>query len=174
MNPENELQNGEDEHSRRPKYTILLPTYNEAENLPICIWLINKYLNELNYEVLIIDDNSPDGTQDIAKKLCNEFGNDKIILLTREGKLGLGSAYVFGLKQARGDFVILMDADLSHHPKHIPEMIALQNKNNVIGHADHESELRIRLFRTPDPNSTKSNSGPIRAESNGIKIIRFR
>ncbi|CAK5039310.1 unnamed protein product [Meloidogyne enterolobii] len=93
MNPENELQNGEDKHSRRPKYTILLPTYNEAENLPICIWLINKYLNELNYEVLIIDDNSPDGTQDIAKKLCNEFGNDKIILLTREGKLGLGSAY---------------------------------------------------------------------------------
>uniref|UniRef100_A0A915N6V8 Dolichol-phosphate mannosyltransferase subunit 1 n=2 Tax=Meloidogyne javanica TaxID=6303 RepID=A0A915N6V8_MELJA len=67
---------------------------------------------------------------DIAKKLCNEFGNDKIILLTREGKLGLGSAYVFGLKQARGDFVILMDADLSHHPKHIPEMIALQDKNN--------------------------------------------
>ncbi|KAL7070644.1 hypothetical protein ACQ4LE_010153 [Meloidogyne hapla] len=126
----NELQNIKDDQSKKPKYTILLPTYNEAENLPICIWLINKYLNKLNYEVIIIDDNSPDGTQDIAKKLCNEFGNDKIILLTREGKLGLGSAYVFGLKQARGDFVILMDADLSHHPKHIPEMIALQNKHN--------------------------------------------
>ncbi|KAF7635209.1 Dolichol-phosphate mannosyltransferase subunit 1 [Meloidogyne graminicola] len=115
----------------KPKYTILLPTYNEAENLPICIWLINKYLNELCYEIIIIDDNSPDGTQDVAKKLCAEFnGKNKIILLTREGKLGLGSAYVFGLKQARGEFVILMDADLSHHPRHIPEMIALQQKNN--------------------------------------------
>uniref|UniRef100_A0A183CNI8 Dolichol-phosphate mannosyltransferase subunit 1 n=1 Tax=Globodera pallida TaxID=36090 RepID=A0A183CNI8_GLOPA len=78
-----------------PKYTILLPTYNEAENLPICIWLIFKYLVGLNYEVIVIDDNSPDGTQDIAKRLQDEFGREKLKLLTRKGKLGLGSAYVY-------------------------------------------------------------------------------
>uniref|UniRef100_A0A183C3F3 Dolichol-phosphate mannosyltransferase subunit 1 n=1 Tax=Globodera pallida TaxID=36090 RepID=A0A183C3F3_GLOPA len=103
--------------------------YNEAENLPICIWLIFKYLVGLNYEVIVIDDNSPDGTQDIAKRLQDEFGREKLKLLTRKGKLGLGSAYVYGLKHAQGESIILMDADLSHHPRHIPEMIALQEKN---------------------------------------------
>ncbi|KAL3090921.1 hypothetical protein niasHS_007296 [Heterodera schachtii] len=112
-----------------PKFSILLPTYNEAENLPICLWLIIKYLKGLSYEVIIIDDNSPDGTQEVAKSLQKEFGAGRIKLLTREGKLGLGSAYVFGLKQAQGEFVILMDADLSHHPRHIPEMVTLQEKH---------------------------------------------
>ncbi|KAL3998409.1 Dolichol-phosphate mannosyltransferase subunit 1 [Acanthocheilonema viteae] len=115
-----------------PKYTVLLPTYNEKENLPVCIWLIEKYMKkaEFSYEVIIIDDNSPDGTMDVAKKLENEFGSDKIILRPRARKLGLGTAYTHGLQFARGDYIILMDADLSHHPKFIPEMIKLQQHKN--------------------------------------------
>ncbi|VDK73792.1 unnamed protein product [Litomosoides sigmodontis] len=117
----------------KPKYTVLLPTYNERENLPVCVWLIEKYMNKagFSYEVIIIDDNSPDGTMDVAKKLEDEFGSDKIILRPRAKKLGLGTAYTHGLQFARGDYVILMDADLSHHPKFIPEMIKLQQHKNV-------------------------------------------
>ncbi|VDM57605.1 unnamed protein product [Angiostrongylus costaricensis] len=114
-----------------PKYTILLPTYNERENLPICVWLLEKYMKDKDYEVIVIDDASPDGTGELAAKLRDEFGEGKIILKPREGKLGLGTAYIHGLKYARGQFIILMDADLSHHPKFIVEMIELQKKENL-------------------------------------------
>lgn len=64
--------------------------------------------------------------------LQQQFGNDKIIIKPRKEKLGLGTAYIHGLKFARGEFIILMDADLSHHPKFIPKMIELQKNKNVI------------------------------------------
>ncbi|KAF7990487.1 hypothetical protein HCN44_000292 [Aphidius gifuensis] len=112
------------------KYSILLPTYNEVENLPIIVWLIVKYLEESDvpFEIIIIDDGSPDGTQDIAKKLQKLYGDDKILLKPREKKLGLGTAYIHGIKHATGNFIIIMDADLSHHPQAIPEMIKEQKK----------------------------------------------
>ncbi|VDN01644.1 unnamed protein product [Thelazia callipaeda] len=115
-----------------PAYSILLPTYNEKENLPICVWLIEKYMKRtgLSYEVIIIDDNSPDGTIEVAQKLQDEYGRKKIILKPRVKKLGLGTAYTHGLQFARGEYIILMDADLSHHPKFIPEMVKLQRLKN--------------------------------------------
>ncbi|KAI9577994.1 dolichol-phosphate mannosyltransferase subunit 1 [Glossina fuscipes] len=115
------------------KYCILLPTYNEKDNLPILIWLIMKYMNQSGYEfeVVIIDDNSPDGTLEVAKELQNIYGEKKIILKPRSGKLGLGTAYIYGLKYATGNFVILMDADLSHHPKFIPDFIQLQKERDL-------------------------------------------
>ena len=66
-------------------------------------------------EIVIVDDNSPDGTQDVIKQLQKIYGENKIKLLARPGKLGLGSAYIDGLKYCTGEFCILMDADLSHH-----------------------------------------------------------
>uniref|UniRef100_A0A915HLG9 Dolichol-phosphate mannosyltransferase subunit 1 n=1 Tax=Romanomermis culicivorax TaxID=13658 RepID=A0A915HLG9_ROMCU len=113
-------------------YSILLPTYNERENLPICVWLIDKYLADMDvrYEIIIIDDNSPDGTLEIAEELQKLYGSEKIVLRPRPGKLGLGTAYVHGIKSARGDFVVIMDADLSHHPKYIPEFILKQQEND--------------------------------------------
>jgi dolichol-phosphate mannosyltransferase len=69
----------------------------------------------LNIEVVIVDDNSPDNTQEVVKELQKVYGEDKIKLLARPGKMGLGSAYIDGLKYATGNYVILMDADLSHH-----------------------------------------------------------
>ncbi|VDO95051.1 unnamed protein product [Schistosoma margrebowiei] len=98
-------------------YSIILPTYNEKENLPIITWIIDEVMNKSGfpYELIIVDDNSPDGTGEVAKKLQSIFGGNKIILKPRSGKLGLGSAYLHGLKFAKGDFVIIMDADLSHH-----------------------------------------------------------
>uniref|UniRef100_H2Z9G6 Dolichol-phosphate mannosyltransferase subunit 1 n=1 Tax=Ciona savignyi TaxID=51511 RepID=H2Z9G6_CIOSA len=112
------------------KYSVLLPTYNERENLPIITWLLVKYLTESNYnfEIIVIDDGSPDGTLDVAKQLQTIYGEDKIVLRPRAKKLGLGTAYMHGVKHARGNFVVIMDADLSHHPKFIPKMIKKQEE----------------------------------------------
>uniref|UniRef100_A0A023F9S8 Dolichol-phosphate mannosyltransferase subunit 1 n=1 Tax=Triatoma infestans TaxID=30076 RepID=A0A023F9S8_TRIIF len=114
------------------KYTIILPTYNERENLPIVVALIETYLEEwkINYEIIVIDDGSPDGTLEIAKKLQEIYGSNKIVLRPREKKLGLGTAYIHGMKHATGNFIILMDADLSHHPKFIPQLIEKQKEGD--------------------------------------------
>lgn len=114
------------------KYSILLPTYNEKDNLPIIIWLLCKYFDEsgFDYEIIVIDDGSPDGTLEVAKKLQEIYGDNRIVLHPRAKKLGLGTAYIHGIKHATGNFVIIMDADLSHHPKFIPEFIKKQQEGN--------------------------------------------
>lgn len=68
-----------------------------------------------DYEIIIIDDGSPDKTQEVALQLQKIYGADKILLRPREKKLGLGTAYIHGMKHATGNFIIIMDADLSHH-----------------------------------------------------------
>jgi len=114
------------------KYSILLPTYNEKENLPLVVWLIFKYLTASGhqFEIIVIDDGSPDGTLEVAKQLEKIYGKDKIVLRPREKKLGLGTAYIHGMKHATGNYVIIMDADLSHHPKFIPEFIKKQKEED--------------------------------------------
>ena len=113
-----------------PFYSILLPTYNERENLPIVVALIEKYLDRIRHEIIIIDDNSPDGTQEVAVELQHQLGPEKIVLKPRAGKLGLGSAYVHGSQFARGDFIFIMDVDLSHHPRYLPSFIEKQKEGN--------------------------------------------
>ncbi|KAF2148211.1 glycosyltransferase family 2 protein [Myriangium duriaei CBS 260.36] len=114
--------------ANKNKYSVLLPTYNERKNLPIIIWLLNQTFTEhnLDWEIIIVDDASPDGTQEVAKQLISAYSASKIKLQPRTGKLGLGTAYVHGLKFATGNFVIIMDADFSHHPKFIAQMIKKQ------------------------------------------------
>ncbi|XP_074964560.1 dolichol-phosphate mannosyltransferase subunit 1 isoform X2 [Phalacrocorax aristotelis] len=114
------------------KVSVLLPTYNERENLPLVVWLLARTFHESghNFEIIIIDDGSPDGTQEIAKQLEKIYGSDKILLRPRARKLGLGTAYIHGMKHATGNFIVIMDADLSHHPKFIPEFIRKQKEGN--------------------------------------------
>ncbi|KHJ33484.1 putative mannose phospho-dolichol synthase [Erysiphe necator] len=111
----------------KDKYSVILPTYNERRNLPVITWLLNKTFTEqyLNWELIIVDDGSPDGTQAVANQLIKAYA-PHVILKPRPGKLGLGTAYVHGLKYATGNFVIIMDADFSHHPKFILRMISKQ------------------------------------------------
>lgn len=79
-------------------------------------FLINIFVNSgVDYEVIIIDDGSPDGTSEVARQLQKLYGSSKIVLRPREMKLGLGTAYIHGIQQASGNFIIIMDADLSHH-----------------------------------------------------------
>ncbi|XP_033113544.1 dolichol-phosphate mannosyltransferase subunit 1-like [Anneissia japonica] len=116
----------------KDKYSVLLPTYNERENLPLIIWLLVKSFTEsgYDYEILVIDDGSPDGTLEIATQLQDIYGKNKIVLRPRAKKLGLGTAYIHGIKHASGNFIFIMDADLSHHPKFIPEFIKKQEEND--------------------------------------------
>lgn len=78
----------------------------------------------------MIDDGSPDGTLEVAKRLQSIYGKEKLILKPRKSKLGLGTAYLHGLAHSSGNFIILMDADLSHHPKFIPKFIEMQKSGD--------------------------------------------
>ncbi|XP_054437440.1 LOW QUALITY PROTEIN: dolichol-phosphate mannosyltransferase subunit 1-like [Pteronotus mesoamericanus] len=117
---------------QQDKYLVLLPTHSERENLPLIVWLLVKSLSEseINYEIIIIDDGSPDGTRVVAEQLEKIHGLDKILLRPREKKLGLGTAYIHGMKHTTGNCIIIRDADLSHHPKFIPEFIRKQREGN--------------------------------------------
>ena len=103
--------------------SIIIPTYNERENLPILIERILKSLNQhniTNYEIIIVDDNSPDGTGEIAEQLAKQYKNIKV--LHRPAKMGLATAFLDGVKLAKGNIVALMDADLQHPPELLPEL----------------------------------------------------
>ncbi|MFH1457111.1 MAG: polyprenol monophosphomannose synthase [Patescibacteria group bacterium] len=101
---------------------IVIPTYNEKENIERLVKEISN-LNILNLKILIVDDNSPDGTGEIADKLKNNYS---VEVLHRQGKLGLGSAYRAGFKYAlenTATYIFEMDADFSHDPKDIIKIL---------------------------------------------------
>ncbi len=103
--------------------SIIIPTYNERENLRELLRRIDNAMKSnglRDYEVVIVDDNSPDGTADLAEELSNVY---PVKVVRRPGKLGLSSAILDGLRVARGDTVVVMDADLQHPPEVIPKLV---------------------------------------------------
>lgn len=117
------------------KVLVIIPTYNESENILNLIPEVLKYTDS-NYQwnVLVVDDNSPDGTAAMVEGLKNP----NVFIIKREKKLGLGTAYVRGFKFAienSFDFVFEMDADFSHDPKYLPGFVELIEKGNdlVVG-----------------------------------------
>jgi dolichol-phosphate mannosyltransferase len=117
------------------KIVVVIPTYNEADNLPtITAELMALGIGGL--EILIVDDASPDGTGRIADDLAQRYP-DTFHVIHRQGKLGLGTAYVQGFTWAlerNADFVIQMDADFSHSPSYIPKFLELiKNYDAVVG-----------------------------------------
>jgi dolichol-phosphate mannosyltransferase len=108
------------------KIVVVVPTYNERENLPVLAGLLSD-LNLPGLELLVVDDNSPDGTGDVADELAKE-SPEKVGVLHRTVKDGLGRAYVAGITRALdegADIVIQMDADLSHPASVIPTMVEM-------------------------------------------------
>ncbi|MEO0004544.1 MAG: polyprenol monophosphomannose synthase [candidate division WOR-3 bacterium] len=108
-----------------------MPTYNEAGNIERIIPIVLAQSPEL--DILVIDDNSPDGTADIVKRIVEE--NPRVKLIRRERKLGLGTAYVLGFRYALDngyDYCFEMDSDFSHPPEKIPEMIAALNEYDLV------------------------------------------
>jgi|SRR3989339_618683 len=105
------------------KPVIVIPTYNERDSLPTLVKKLFS-LNLPNLEIVVVDDASPDGTQDIIRELQTHY---PIYLLARPKKMGLGSAYVAGFQKALtlgADLIFEMDADLSHAPEDVPRLIA--------------------------------------------------
>ena len=102
---------------------VIIPTYNERENLPV---LVRDILAHPGYRVMVVDDQSPDGTGQIADELA-AANPGRLEVLHRTGKRGLGRSYIDALtiaRQGTADLICQMDADLSHDPKYLPDMVA--------------------------------------------------
>ena len=112
---------------------VIIPTYNEATNVGQIVPEVLEQDERL--DVLVVDDNSPDGTGQIADKLASEY--NRVFVMHRAGKLGLGTAYLDGFRWALErdyEYVFEMDADFSHNPKHLPEFLAaIPNADLVLG-----------------------------------------
>lgn len=107
---------------------IVIPTYNERDNIAELISCILKYER---FNVLVVDDNSPDGTGAVVAALAQQ--SPRVQLLSRPGKLGLGSAYVAGFKRALADgaqYIFEMDADFSHDPAYLPGLLSAAELGN--------------------------------------------
>ncbi|MEO0246680.1 MAG: polyprenol monophosphomannose synthase [candidate division WOR-3 bacterium] len=115
------------------KVLVIIPTYNERDNIKEIIQAVLSKGN--NIEILVVDDNSPDGTSEVVKEIKSD--NPRVHLIERPSKLGLGTAYVEGFKFAlknNYDLIIEMDADFSHNPDDLPRLIAeSENADLVIG-----------------------------------------
>ena len=138
----------------QPVTLVVVPTYNEREN-------VEKLCGEIldlgkRIEVLVVDDNSPDGTGELVKSLSSE--QPRVHLLRRPGKLGLGTAHIAGFRwalQRDYDLVVTMDADFSHPPESIPAMIEASRHSDVVigsryvpgGGHEHWPLRRIMLSR---------------------------
>ncbi len=112
---------------------VIVPTYNEADNLND---LITQLLAlPVNLGVLVVDDNSPDGTGDLADAWV-ENQPDRVHVIHRPGKMGLGTAYIAGFNKAINDLdakrVMTMDADFSHNPRYIPAMVEMSSTKHVV------------------------------------------
>jgi dolichol-phosphate mannosyltransferase len=110
---------------------VIIPTYNEKENIERMIRKVFS-LSKV-FDILIIEDNSPDGTAQIVKKLQQDFP-DRLFILEREGKLGLGTAYIAGFKWAldkKYDFIFEMDADFSHNPDDLIQLYDVCSKEGA-------------------------------------------
>lgn len=104
---------------------VVLPTYKEAANLPVIVAAIFD-LPMSGLRILVVDDNSPDGTGQLAEELADRYGRQRMSVVHRQSKGGLGSAYIDGMSRAMASgaqFVVQMDADLSHPPKYLPQML---------------------------------------------------
>ena len=118
---------------------IIIPTYNERENIAQLLPYLEQLFRQerIGGGVIVVDDNSPDGTAAVAKEAALTLARDNfdIHLIERPGKLGLGTAYIAGFRQALAngaDYIMEMDADFSHNPDYIPDFLRLLKEADVV------------------------------------------
>jgi len=115
--------------------SIILPTYNEKENILSLIQSICHIIDQIEnikYEIIVVDDNSPDGTSMEIEKYKNDNNNkNNIVLITRKEECGLASAIKTGIKNSKGEYIIIMDTDFSHPPELIENLINIREKSDI-------------------------------------------
>lgn len=110
---------------------VIIPTYNERENLPA---VVAQVLDPFPYRLLVVDDGSPDGTGEVADELAARYPG-RLHVMHRRGKAGLGLSYLDGFRwalQSDADVICQMDADLSHDPKYLPDMVAASERYDLV------------------------------------------
>ncbi len=116
--------------SSSPTISLVTPTYNERENIPTLVERVHRALRGYNYELIVVDDNSPDGTAELAQSLSPKY---PIRVICRKDERGLASAVIAGFNHARGEVLGVIDADLQHPPERVPELVeAIQNGADVV------------------------------------------
>lgn len=148
---------------------VIIPTYNESKNLPAIVPLVLE--KDRRLEVLVIDDNSPDGTGKIADELA--AASPRVHVVHRPGKQGLGTAYRHGFRWALErdfEYVFEMDADFSHDPKHLPEFLAAaEHADLVLG--SRYLDGRVTVVNWPMPRLVLSYGANIYARLiTGLKV----
>lgn len=103
------------------QFSLVVPTYNERANIDGLVRDIHEAMAGFSYELIVVDDNSPDGTADRARELSQDF---PVVVLQRAGKLGLASAVVDGWRLAKGDVLGVIDADGSHDQRILPDLVS--------------------------------------------------
>lgn len=104
-----------------PELSLIVPTYNESDNICPLVERVHKSLSDCDYELIVVDDNSPDGTSDVANSLSTRY---PLRVIVRTNERGLASAVVAGFNQARGEVIGVIDADLQHPPEMIPTLLS--------------------------------------------------
>ena len=130
--------------------SVVIPTYNERENVEPLVEAIEDELKGRYFELIFVDDDSPDGTAKLIKEMQEQ--KDFLKLIERKGKNGIGSAYKKGLNEAKGDKIVQMDADFSHPPRYINDLLDALDENDVsvgsryVEDGDRQDPLHRRIF----------------------------
>ncbi len=112
--------------------SLIIPTYNERNNLEPLIRRISSALKGRDSEIIIVDDDSPDRTWELAQELATRSPGPRIRVIRRIGKRGLSSAVIRGFGAADGEIICVMDADLSHPPEVIPDAIGRMGSSDIL------------------------------------------
>lgn len=128
------------------RVSLITPTYNERENIPLLVEEIFGVMSahpDIDLELIVVDDNSPDGTGDVAESLTQQY---PIQVVHRAGKLGLGSAVMAGFARSDRDLLGVIDADLSHDPVILPELIRGLKTHDVMIGSRYNPESRVEKW----------------------------
>ena len=112
------------------KFSVVIPTYNERQNIALLINKIDKYLRNFFYEIIVIDDNSEDGTKLVLKEIKSSKKNFLFYIRKKE-KRDLSQSLILGIKKTKFNNIIIMDGDLQHNPKYLPKIVRIFFKKKI-------------------------------------------